>query len=186
MEINRGRSVDATALLTDFHILETQIQYDKDYTLDLGGGVTRGRAALAMARPIRWATRLIAGGTGRSVLFSGDVVQNKTGPNFFICGACSPLKWLAVLDQIAQNLHPKIIVPDHSDIGDISLIAQERDLMQDLQSRSMALKAEGKSADEAGKIVADEFHAKHQGWGGMGNLDQAVHQAYGIPDPPTH
>jgi hypothetical protein len=111
-------------------------------------------------------------------------VQNKAGPNFYICTECTPRKWLAVLDQVARELKPKIIVPDHSDIGDISLIAQERAMMDYIQSRAMTLKAQGKSADEAGKTVADEFSAKFQGWTALNHIDQAVHQAYTDPGLP--
>ena len=179
--INRSRSAVDAALLEGFHVRQADILFDKIYTLDLGGGVaaklywfgtahTKGDE-LIMAEP-------------DAVLFSGDVVQNKTGPNFFICTECTPKKWLAVLDQVARELKPKIIVPDHSAVGDISLIARERDFMEDIQSRSMALRAQGKSADEAGKIVAQEFRAKYPGWAGFNNLELAVHQAYTDPDTP--
>jgi glyoxylase-like metal-dependent hydrolase (beta-lactamase superfamily II) len=181
VEINRSRSPVDAALLEGFHVRQADVLFDKTHTLDLGGGVaaklywfgtahTKGDE-LIMAAP-------------DDVLFSGDVVQNKTGPNFFICTECTPKKWVAVLDQVAKTLKPKIIVPDHSAVGDISLIAQERDFMEDIQSRSMALRAQGKSADEAGKILAQEFRAKYQGWGSFNNLEQAVHQAYTDPDTP--
>jgi glyoxylase-like metal-dependent hydrolase (beta-lactamase superfamily II) len=180
-EINRSRSAVDAALLEGFHVRQADVLFDKTYTLDLGGGVaaklywfgtahTKGDE-LIMAEP-------------DEVLFSGDVVQNKTGPNFFICTECTPRKWVAVLDQVAKTLKPKIIAPDHSALGDISLIAQERDFMEDLQSRSMALRAQGKSADEAGKIVAQEFRTKYPGWAGFNNLELAVHQAYSDPDTP--
>jgi len=181
VEINRNRSEEDKALLESFHIRQADVLFDKNYTLDLGGGVlvklywfgaahTRGDE-LIMVEP-------------DSVLFSGDVVQNKTGPNFFICTECTPRKWLAVLDQVVQELKPKIIVPDHSDVGDISLIGEDRDFYDYLQSRAMALKAQGKSADEAGKIIADEFRAKYQGWTALNNIEQAVHQAYTDPGTP--
>ena len=178
VEINVGRSADDKALLEGFHILQADILFDKNYTLDLGGGVrvnlywfgaahTKGDE-LIMVEP-------------DSVLFSGDVVQNKTGPNFFICAECTPRKWLAVLDQVSQQLKPKIIAPDHSDIGGISLMDSEKAMLEDLQARSMALRAEGKSADEAGKIIAEEFRTKYRDWGGMNNIELAVHQAYSDP-----
>ena len=181
VEMNRSSSEDAKALLEGFHIRQADVLFDKNYTLDLGGGVivnlywfgsahTKGDE-LIMAEP-------------DGVLFSGDVVQNKAGPNFYICTECTPNKWLAVLDQVARELKPKIIVPDHSDAGDISLIAEEREMLQYLQTRAMALKAQGKSADEAGKIIAEEFLAKYQGWTSLNHIDQAVHQAYTDPSLP--
>ena len=180
VEINSSRSAGDKALLEGFRIRQADVLFDKDYSLDLGGGVvaklywfgtahTKGDE-LIMIEP-------------DSVLFTGDVVQNKTGPNFFICTECTPRKWVQVLDRVAQTLKPKIIVPDHSDVGDISLIAQNRDFMQDLQSRAMALKAQGKSAEEAAKIMADEFRVKYPGWRGLNGLPQDVAQAYSDPTP---
>ena len=55
-----------------------------------------------------------------SVLFTGDVVQNRVGP-YFYCADCTPKTWLAVLNQMAQ-FSPRIVVPDHSPPGDGSLI----------------------------------------------------------------
>jgi glyoxylase-like metal-dependent hydrolase (beta-lactamase superfamily II) len=181
VEMNRSGSEQAKALLEGFHVRQADVLFDKDYTLDLGGEIvaklywfgaahTKGDE-LIMVEP-------------DNVLFSGDVVQNRAGPNFYICSECTPRKWLAVLDQVAWELKPKIIVPDHSDVGDISLIAQERGMFDYIQSHAMALKAEGKSADEAGKIVAEEFPKKYQGWTALNHIDQAVHQAYTDPGPP--
>lgn len=166
------RSAEDKALLADARIMPATIPFDSDYRLDLGGVTVRllwfGAAhtkgdELILVEP-------------DSVLFSGDVVQNKTGP-YFYCADCTPKSWLAVLDR-ALPLNPKIVVPDHSDVGDASLITQERAFMADLQSRSLALKAQGKPADEAGKIVADEFAAKYAGWSGMARIPQGVQKAY--------
>jgi glyoxylase-like metal-dependent hydrolase (beta-lactamase superfamily II) len=180
VQINRARSPENKALLEGFRVHQADILFDDAYALDLGGvGVslywfgtahTKGDE-LVMVEP-------------DSVLFTGDVVQNKTGPNFFICAECTPRKWLAVLDQVQSTLQPKIIVPDHSDVGDISLIAQERGLLEDIQTRSTALKAQGKTADEAGKIVAEAFRTTYPGWAGFNNLPLAVRQAYTDPGPP--
>lgn len=181
VEINRSRSQADRALLEGFRVRQAQVQFDGNYTLDLGGGVTV-RLSWFGAAHTRGDELIMV--EPDSVLFSGDVVQNRMGPNFFICTDCTPRKWLAVLEQVAKNLKPHTIVPDHSDPGGISLIAQERDFLKDLQSRSMALRAEGKTADEAGKIVAAEFRAKYPDWGGMNNIALAVRQAYADPGPP--
>jgi hypothetical protein len=74
-----------------------------------------------------------------------------------------------------------IVVPDHTPPGDASLIAQERGFMADLQARAMALKAQGKSAEEAGKIVSAEFQKKYTGWTGMARIGPAVEKAYADP-----
>ena len=181
VEINRSRSAEDKALLEGFRVRRADVLFDKDYTLDLGGGVLARLSWVGTAHTKGDAFILVE---PDSVLFTGDVVQNKAGPNFFICSECTPRKWLAVLDQVARDLKPKIIVPDHSDMGDIALIAQERGMLEDLQSRAMTLRAEGKSADDAGKVIAAEFRVKYQGWSGMNNIAQAVHQAYSDPTTP--
>ena len=170
-----GRSEVDKALLADARIRPADILFDKEYRLDLGGVAVRlfwfGAAhtkgdEIIMVDP-------------DSVMFSGDVVQNKTGP-YFYCADCSPRSWLAVMDQVAA-LRPKIVVPDHSDVGDGSLVVQERALMAYLQSRAAELKGQRKSADEAGQTVMQELQAKYPDWKSMARLADAVHRAYAEP-----
>lgn len=175
IDLFSSRSEEDRTLLADYRYLKPTILFDSDYRLELGGVSVRlmwlGAAhtkgdELILVEP-------------DSVLFSGDVVQNKTGP-FFYCGECTPKSWLAVVDKVAE-LNAKIIVPDHTPLGDASLVAQERGLMADIQSRAMTLKAQGKSAEEAGKIVAAELQKKYAGWTGMARIAAAVEKAYADP-----
>jgi hypothetical protein len=69
-----------------------------------------------------------------------------------------------VLDKL-EPMKPKLVVPDHGELGDGSLIAKERAMLTELQGRALELKREGKSADEAGKLLAGELHAKHPDYG---------------------
>ena len=167
------RSPEDKALLEGSQIRPANVIYENDYQLDLGGGVN---VRLALFGPAHTKGDELILVEPDGVLFSGDVVQNKTGP-YFYCADCTPKSWLAVLDKVAQ-MNARIVVPDHSDTGDASLITQERAFMADLQARSLALKAQGKTADEAGKIVADEFAVKYAGWNGMGRIAQGVQKAY--------
>lgn len=175
IDLFSSRSEQDRELLKDYRYLKPDILFDSDYRLDLGGVAVR----------LMWLGAAHTKGDELifvepdSVLFSGDVVQNKTGP-FFYCGECTPKSWLAVVDKVAA-LNPKIVVPDHTPPGDASLIAQERGLMVDIQSRAMVLKAEGKSAEEAGKIVAAELQKKYAGWTGMARIAAAVEKAYADP-----
>jgi glyoxylase-like metal-dependent hydrolase (beta-lactamase superfamily II) len=168
-----GRSEQDKALLEGARINAANILFDRDYRLDLGGGV---QVRMLWFGPAHTRGDELIQVEPDGVLFSGDVVQNRTGP-YFYCSECSPQKWLAVLNRVAE-LHPRLVVPDHSDVGDGSLIAQERNFMADLQSRALALKAEEKPADEAGRIVAAEYQAKYQGWASMARVAQGVERAY--------
>jgi glyoxylase-like metal-dependent hydrolase (beta-lactamase superfamily II) len=170
-----GRSAEDKALLQGFQYHKPDILFDNDYRLDLGGVTVRlswfGAAhtkgdMLTMVEP-------------DSVLIAGDVVQNKAGP-YLYCATCTVKSWLAVLDQIAA-LKPKIVIPDHSPMGDGTLVAQEREMLAYVQSRTLALKAEGKSADEAGKIVTQEFNVRYPGWTNLNHLAEVVARTYANP-----
>ena len=160
-------------LLKDYRARPANILFGQSYRLDLGGGVTVGLYWFGAAHTKTDELILVE---PDSVLFSGDVVQNKAGP-YFYCADCTPQSWLGVLDHVAA-LKPKIVIPDHSAPGDGSLIDSERSLMTDLVMRTKALKQEGKSADEAKHIVSAEIQAKYQGWTGLGRIEDAIGRAY--------
>src|SRR5262245_6749799 len=62
------------------------------------------------------------------------------------------------------RLTPRIVVGAHYDIGDASDIDASRGDLKALRAGAAELKKDGKSADEAGKMLADEFSAKYPGW----------------------
>ncbi|HEX3756357.1 MAG TPA: MBL fold metallo-hydrolase [Rhizomicrobium sp.] len=167
-----ARSAEDRDLLKDARITKAGVLFDDRYSIDLGGvqvqlywfgaAHTKGDE-LILVKP-------------DNVLYSGDVVQNHTGPNFY-CADCTPRSWLTVLDHVAA-LKPGIVVPDHSAPGGPELVAQERDFMADLDSRARALKAQGVPVDQAGKLVSQEFAQKYPDWSGMTHLDPAIAKAY--------
>jgi len=95
-------------------------------------------------------------------LISGDVVQNKVVPNIANDGG-TPSSWMAVLDQL-QKLGAVRVLPDHSAIGDGSLVAAEKEFITSLRTRALDLKRQGVSADDAGKMLTAEFKAKYRDW----------------------
>jgi hypothetical protein len=84
---------------------------------------------------------------------------------------------LAVLDHVAQ-LKPQIVVPDHSEVGDGSMITQERDMLSFLQTRIHALKDAGDTLDQATLAITAEAHEKYPGWSGFNHLDLIVQKVY--------
>jgi glyoxylase-like metal-dependent hydrolase (beta-lactamase superfamily II) len=176
IDIFSSRSEEDKELLQDYRYLRPQILFDNDYQLDLGDV----RVRLSWFGPAHTKGDELIMVEPDSVLISGDVVQNKTGP-YFYCSECTPAGWLAVVDRLAQQFHPKIVIPDHSPVGDASLIAAERAFMADVVSRTQALKSEGKSAEETKHILAPEITAKYQGWTGLNRLDDAIGKAYSGP-----
>jgi len=95
---------------------------------------------------------------GDNVLFAGDVVMNNS---FLAANQNSSMRaWLTAFDTF-EALKPATIVPAHGEIGPGTLIADNRTLMQGVQARARALKAEGRTMDETATMVQAEFVAKN-------------------------
>jgi glyoxylase-like metal-dependent hydrolase (beta-lactamase superfamily II) len=162
-------------LLEGAGVGKADVLYDREHSLDLGGVHAR----------LFWFGHAHTEGDEivyvpeDSLMFPGDVVQDRISPNF-TCENCSPRQWIAVIDKLAP-LKPRIVAPDHGPLGDGSLIGKERAFLVELQDRSMALKREGKTADEAGQIIQAEFQKQHPEWGGLNNISQSVKRAYADP-----
>jgi glyoxylase-like metal-dependent hydrolase (beta-lactamase superfamily II) len=110
------------------------------------------------------------------VLFTGDAVTNRFFPIFPDADA-SGSNWLAILDQL-DEFRARKIVPGHGEVGDASLIGMERTYLKAVQSRVVELKAQGKSADEAAKLLSAEFRAKYPDWDNPGWVGDAVKRFY--------
>ena len=170
-----ARSPDMKQLLDGAGVGKADVLFDREHRLDLGGVHVR----------LFWFGAAHTGGDELimvdedSLMFTGDVVQDRISPNI-LCETCSPRSWIAVLDQLAP-LKPHLVAPDHGPLGGRSLIGKERAFLADLQARAIALKTQGKSADEAGKIIQAEFQARHAAWGGMNNIPGSVKTAYAEP-----
>ena len=108
-------------------------------------------------------------------LISGDVVQSKVVPNIFREGG-TPSSWIAVLGQV-EKLGALHVLPDHSAIGDGSLVRQEKLFITDLQTRALDLKRQGVDADDAGRQLTLEFKKKYSDWP-INNLTNFVKSIY--------
>ena len=71
--------------------------------------------------------------------------------------------WLADFEQL-DRLGPLKVVPSHGPVGGAVLIAEQRSMMQAIQSRAIELKRQGKSADEVAQTVQAELRATHPDW----------------------
>jgi len=111
-----------------------------------------------------------------SVLLPGDIVESKLVPSMPNADA-SAKGWLAILDKL-EALKPQHIVPDHGALGDGSLLVHEREFLSNLQTRSLELKRQGTSAEEAGKILTAEMKAKHPDWENLTPVANVVKRVY--------
>jgi glyoxylase-like metal-dependent hydrolase (beta-lactamase superfamily II) len=159
-------------LLNGVKALRTpDILFENEARIDLGGGVT---------------ARLMWLGAGHTkgdeltfvepdrTLVSGDLVQNKVVPG--IGRDCTASSWIAVLDKLAP-LNVQHVLPDHSPPGDGSLIAAERNFIDDVRTGALALKRRGVSAGDAGKQLNQELKTKYSDWPEM-NVTGLVQRIY--------
>jgi glyoxylase-like metal-dependent hydrolase (beta-lactamase superfamily II) len=167
-----SRNDQQKELLANVKLRPPDETFDKEKKLDLGGGVTARLLWFGGAHTK--GDELIFVEPDKT-LISGDVVQNKTTPNIFGDGG-TPASWIAVLDQV-EKLGVLHVLPDHSAVGDGSLVAQEKAFITDLQTQALNLKRQGISADEAGKRLTAEFKTKYADWP-INNLTNFVKSIY--------
>jgi len=168
----RQMSVQNKELLADVRMRTPDILFNGEMKIDLGGVTAR----LFLLGPAHTQGDMLIFVEEDSVLLPGDIVESKLFP---IMPEESTMKgWIAVLDKL-EPLKPKLIVPDHGELGDGSLIGKERAMLAELQGRALELKREGKSAEEAGKLLADELHAKHPDYGQAERIAADVKLVYG-------
>jgi glyoxylase-like metal-dependent hydrolase (beta-lactamase superfamily II) len=165
-----GNSAQNKELLQDVHFRAPDVLFQGDMKVDLGG-VTVRMFWVGPAHTI--GDQLIYVEEDRT-LIPGDIVENKLIPNLFGDDA-SAKGWISALDKAAA-LNPKNIVPDHGPLGDAALIAQDRAFLVYLRGRVLELKSQGKSVDDALKLMTDEVKTKYPDW--TGRPDNAVKSIY--------
>ena len=168
-----GRSALSAELLKDVKFRRPDVVFfDRQYDIDLGAGV---RVRLLALGPTHTRGDTVLYVEPDRVLFAGDVVMNRA---FLAFSQYSNAQtWMSVLEQL-DALHPTTIVPSHGPIGDGSLIGQQRGVLDALQARVRVLRMEGRSADEAAKLLTAEMQAKYPGWTGPNRVGAAVRSFY--------
>ena len=166
-----GRSPATAEILKDAARRPAAITFDRAYTLDLGG--VRVRFLVVGPTHTRGDTAFFV--EGDNVLFAGDVIMNNS---FLAATAVSSMKaWLAAFDTL-EALKPQTVVPAHGEVGPGTIIGTNRTIMQGVQARARALKADGRTADEVASTVQAEFQAQHPGWPRANGLAAAARSAY--------
>jgi glyoxylase-like metal-dependent hydrolase (beta-lactamase superfamily II) len=166
-----GRSPATAEILKDAVRRPAAITFDRAYALDLGG--VRVRFLVVGPTHTRGDTAFFV--EGDNVLFAGDVIMNNS---FLAATAVSSMKaWLAAFDTL-EALKPQTIVPAHGEVGPGTIIETNRTIMQGVQARARALKADGRTADEVASTVQAELQAQHPGWPRANGLAAAARSAY--------
>ena len=177
-DLFRGMSAQNKELLAGVTLRTPDILFDKEASIDLGGGVTARLLWLGGAHTKGDELTLVE---PDHTLVSGDVVQNKTMPNIFGQDG-TPTEWLATLDKVAM-LNVAHVLPDHSAPGDGSLILAERELIVAIRTQALAMKRQGVSADVAGREISATLRKQHPDWEET-NVSTFVKSVYSDPADP--
>jgi glyoxylase-like metal-dependent hydrolase (beta-lactamase superfamily II) len=171
VDLFRGRSAENARLLADVALREPDVIFNDEMKLDLGG----------VTATIMWLGEAHTKGDQLvfvepdGTLISGDVVQNKVVPSIFGDGG-TPSSWLAVVNKLTK-LNVLHVLPDHSAVGDGSLVAAEQTFISDIRTRALALKQKGVSAQDAGKQLGSELKATYADWPNL-NVQGFVDRIY--------
>ncbi len=172
------RSAMTAELLKGAEYRKADMLFERATDLDLGG--VRVRLMWVGPTHTRGDTAIFV--EEDRVLFTGDVVMKDVFP-----AIASPhadlTAWLTSLDRL-EALQPAILVPSHGELGDASLIGTWRGYFQAVTARTAALKAEGKSADDAATQITTELTAQFPGWRTPNRIAGAVRAAYNPPAGP--
>ncbi len=173
-----SRSADLTEALKDVKLRDPDIIFDRDAKIDLGGGVI---VDLYWYGPARTNGDVVIFVEPDRLLHGGNILGSMSYPGM-PAETPSVKNWLDILDKL-DALHPLIVVPNHGDVRDATLIASQRAVLRDLQRRSQELKAEGVSAEAAGGTLTAEFDATHHDWKNLGGIPAIVQRFYEDASP---
>ena len=173
IEVFKKMSAQNLDLLQDVKFRAPDVVFDRESNVDLGGVTAR----LFWLGPAHTKGDELIFVEEDSVLIPGDIVQKNIFP--IMPNPDANVKgWLSILDNV-EALHPKFIVPDHGTaIVDASQIATQRAYLMALQSRSLELKKQGVSVDDAGKTITAELKAKNPDWPNPNNVAGEVQRVY--------
>lgn len=168
-----SRSAQNRELLAGVAFRTPDILFDRAARLDLGDGVSARLFWMGTAHTL--GDELIEVEPDRT-LIPGDIVQNKLLPNLY--GTDANLKsWIEILGQL-RALNALHVVPDHGALGSGALVDQEYLFLTRLQTRALALKRQGESADEAGRTVLKKFQVAYPDWPNLQGIPGLVAHVY--------
>jgi glyoxylase-like metal-dependent hydrolase (beta-lactamase superfamily II) len=168
-----SRSADLTNALKDVKLRDPDVVFDRDAKIDLGDGVM---VHLIWYGPARTNGDVIVFIEPDRVLHGGNILGSKSYPGM-PDNTPSVTNWLDILDKM-EALHPLIVMPNHGEMRDASLISSQRQVLRDLQRRARELKAQGRTAEEAGQTLTAEFDVKYPDWKGVGGIPAIVRRFY--------
>ena len=168
-----SRSPDIAGVLEGFTAYRTPAEiFEREKVLDLGGV----RVRILRLGPGHTRGDTVAYVEGERVLFSGDLAMKDLFPAFATPQSMSRT-WLTSLDAL-DVLKPRTVIGAHYPVADATIIGEYRELIRSLQARVAELKRQGKSSDETGELLRNEFRLKYPGWAQPLRLHVAATRIY--------
>ena len=146
--------------------------FEREKTVDLGGG----RVRLMYVGPAHTPGDTAFYIEEDRVLFPGDLAMKEISPAFAMPQS-SMRSWLTSLEMV-ERLKPAHVIGSHGDLADGSILSANRELLGTLQTRTLALKREGKTAEASGKLLVEELKAKYPAWDQPVRVISAVDTIY--------
>jgi glyoxylase-like metal-dependent hydrolase (beta-lactamase superfamily II) len=166
-----SQSAVRAELLKGATFRKTDLSFDHDYTLDLGGV----RVRMIAVGPAHTRGDTVFFIEGESIVFAGDVVMSA------FPALASPYSsiaaWLRALDAI-DAMRPATIVPSHGRLVDAAQIGIYREYFKAVQRRSQELKRAGRSPEEATAVIQGEMRQEFPGMGQPARVGPAVQAAF--------
>jgi glyoxylase-like metal-dependent hydrolase (beta-lactamase superfamily II) len=147
------------------------ITFDREHSLDLGGVTVR----MLVVGPAHTRGDTAFFVEQDRVLFTGDFVMNNS---FLAAGTAASMKaWLTGFERL-EALAPTTVVPAHGAVGTGAVIAENRAVMHEIYKRTGELKHQGRTVDEAVKILSSELTARHPTWPRANGIANAVRASF--------
>lgn len=163
-----ARSPVNAELLNGAKFRTSDIHFDKEYTLELGGVTVR----IFATGPDHTLGDTAIWVPSERVLFSGDVAMR--GLPSFIPPDSSLQHWLLSLEEFAA-LKPIVVVPSHGPVGDASYISNYQALLTTIRDRAAALKQQGQTVDQVVATLSAELVPQYKDTNRLGG---AIRTAY--------
>ena len=149
------RSPERAEILKDATVRTADEIFEREKTVDLGGV----RVRMLYVGPAHTLGDTAFYIEEDRVLFPGDLAMKEIFPAFAMPQS-SMRAWLTSLEML-ERLKPAHVIGSHGDLADGSILSANHELLSTLQTRTLALKREGKTAEATGKLLVDEFKTKY-------------------------
>jgi glyoxylase-like metal-dependent hydrolase (beta-lactamase superfamily II) len=169
IEMFSGFGPGLAELLADVELVAPDVTYEGARAqLDLGGVIVQliniGRAHTRGDQVVFLPES--------GVLFAGDLAEDHFLP-IFPDEDADGLLWLDALDRL-EALSPRIVVGGHGEVGDVGLIAAERDYLVAVRDRVAALRADGVPLEQIEEQLEPELAERQAGWDNQMWIKSAV------------